>query len=73
MHLARASLWIAMVSVLATLDISKAKDELGNEVPIEVDYSDGLVSHAAPFKCFIAPRDAKAATLIREPDDHVLI
>ncbi|KAI0310502.1 cytochrome P450 [Amylostereum chailletii] len=67
-HLARASLWNAVVSILATLDVTKAKDMHGNEIPVEVDYSNIVISHAKPFKCSIVPRDAKAAALIHEPD-----
>ena len=43
MHIARTSLWIAVAMILATMDISPAQDKEGNDVPIEVDYSDGGV------------------------------
>lgn len=43
-HLARESIWLAIVSVLATLDISQAKDEQGNSIePV-----DGQVSGIVP-------------------------
>ena len=43
MHIARTSLWIAVAMMLATMDISPAKDESGGDIPIVVDYSDGIL------------------------------
>ncbi|KAI0310501.1 CyP450 monooxygenase [Amylostereum chailletii] len=68
MHLARSSVWLAIVYTLAMFNIENAKDDEGLDIPVEVNYSDGVLSHAAPFKCSITPRDAKAASLIREPE-----
>ncbi|KAJ7578133.1 cytochrome P450 [Mycena floridula] len=42
-HLAQGTMWLAVASILATFNISKAKDANGNEIPIVEDYSDGLV------------------------------
>ncbi|KAK7049872.1 hypothetical protein VNI00_005302 [Paramarasmius palmivorus] len=42
-HLALASLWGAIASVLAVFDITKAKDENGNDVIFNVVYSDAMV------------------------------
>lgn len=41
-HLAHASLWIAIASVLATLNISKAVDDDGKEITPEAAFVSGL-------------------------------
>ncbi|TFY76222.1 hypothetical protein EWM64_g7790 [Hericium alpestre] len=64
-HVADASVWIMVSSILAVFDICHAKGEHGKEIPIDETCIDGLVSRPLPFECAIVPRDAKAATLIR--------
>ncbi|KAF8880418.1 cytochrome P450 [Infundibulicybe gibba] len=63
-HLASSSVWLAMASVLATLNIGKAKDAQGSDIEIEGKYSDGLVSHPDPFPCSVTPRSLKSHELI---------
>lgn len=41
-HIADASLWIAMVTMLATLDFNLAKDADGREIEFEAEYMNGL-------------------------------
>ncbi|KIM58375.1 hypothetical protein SCLCIDRAFT_1096223 [Scleroderma citrinum Foug A] len=65
-HLADQSVWSLMVSILATLHITKAKDELGNEIDVQPEFTTGIVVHPKPFPCCIKPRSAKAEQLIRE-------
>ncbi|KAF8903096.1 cytochrome P450 [Gymnopilus junonius] len=65
-HMATATLWLAMVSVLATFDIRKKTDENGKEIPIDRDYADALRSRPGPFECSITPRRGNSAKLIRE-------
>ncbi|EEB99662.1 hypothetical protein MPER_00620 [Moniliophthora perniciosa FA553] len=42
-YLAIATFWGAMTSILSAFDITKAKDENGNEIKVEVEIIDGLV------------------------------
>ncbi|KAJ7175924.1 cytochrome P450 [Mycena filopes] len=63
-HSADATVWFTIVSVLATMDISKAKDTAGNELGIDVVYSDGVISHPGPFPCSITPRSETAKNLV---------
>lgn len=42
-HMAINSVWMAVVSVLATFKISKAKDAQGNEITVEPLFRDGLL------------------------------
>ncbi|THH06077.1 hypothetical protein EW146_g9722 [Bondarzewia mesenterica] len=65
-HLADSTLWISVASILAVFTIEKAKDENGAEIPVRVDFADGLVSHPLPFDCSIRPRDERAVELILE-------
>ncbi|KDQ17442.1 hypothetical protein BOTBODRAFT_172482 [Botryobasidium botryosum FD-172 SS1] len=65
LHFADASLYIAIVYILATFDISKSKDENGVEIEPKKGYAPGLVGHLEPFECSITPRSARAAALIR--------
>ncbi|KAI0064183.1 cytochrome P450 [Artomyces pyxidatus] len=45
LHFANSMLWIMVASVLATFDVTKTKDGRGNEIPVDVNDSDGFVSH----------------------------
>ncbi|EEB90171.1 hypothetical protein MPER_11661, partial [Moniliophthora perniciosa FA553] len=55
-RLALESMWAGIALVLAAFDITKAKDEAGNEMDIDVVYSDDVVS--------IMPRSDKARALV---------
>ncbi|THH19618.1 hypothetical protein EW146_g1584 [Bondarzewia mesenterica] len=44
-HLASATLWIMVASILAVYDIKKAKDDTGADIPVSVGCTDGLVRH----------------------------
>lgn len=45
-HLALNSAWIAVASILATYDISKAVDDNGSIIEPKVEFTDGLVRYA---------------------------
>ncbi|KAJ7483530.1 cytochrome P450 [Mycena latifolia] len=64
-NMAMASLWITIASMLATLDIKKARDETGKEVEPSYEYFPGLISAPLPFKFSITPRSRQAADIIR--------
>lgn len=63
--MARASVWIAVACMLATFDVSKAVDENGNPIEPKDEYTSGIVSYPAPFKCNIRPRSKVAESLIQ--------
>ena len=45
-----------MVSVLAMFDISKARDEFGNEIEINDEYStSGMLTYVSLIQCFFPP------------------
>jgi hypothetical protein len=47
--MALSSIWITVVSILATFDISKAVDENGNVIEPSYDYLSGLIRSAMFF------------------------
>ncbi|KAF9560815.1 cytochrome P450, partial [Agrocybe pediades] len=63
-YLASNSSWIAIVSILAIYDISKAKDEQGNTIEPLIEFTDGLVSHPKPFTVSITPRSENSKKLV---------
>ncbi|KXN92808.1 O-methylsterigmatocystin oxidoreductase [Leucoagaricus sp. SymC.cos] len=64
-HVAVSTLWMTLVSILATLKISKARDERGNIIEPVVDFkSANIVALPSPFKCSIKPRSREAEKLI---------
>jgi len=62
-------LFIVIVSVLASLDISPPVDKSGNPIDIVLDHYNGFVSFPVPFECIIKPRSPKAEALIRATED----
>ncbi|KAF5385248.1 hypothetical protein D9615_001132 [Tricholomella constricta] len=65
-HMAEATIWLTIVTVLSTFNITKAKDSDGNDIPVDDDYANGVISHKLPFPCSITPRSAAARDLILE-------
>jgi hypothetical protein len=65
-HMARASLWLSMATTLWAFNIAKAKDASGKEIPVNVEYTDGLVSHPHPHACTIVPRSPQTGNLIEK-------
>ncbi|CAE6444281.1 unnamed protein product [Rhizoctonia solani] len=64
-HIAEASLFIAVASMLAVFNIEKARDEHGNEIiPTTRAKESSLVYHPAPFKCDVKPRSAQHSSLV---------
>ncbi|KAH7923206.1 cytochrome P450 [Leucogyrophana mollusca] len=57
-YLADASIWSAVVSMLAVFKFAKPLDDMGREVEIDVQWSTGITSHPVPFPCRIIPRVA---------------
>ncbi|KAG2366781.1 cytochrome P450 [Suillus spraguei] len=59
-HLADSSVWIAIVSILASFSIHKAVDEHGMDIPVNPKFSTGISIHPEKFPCSIVPRFADA-------------
>jgi cytochrome P450 len=63
-HLAMNNVWIVVATILATLEISKAKDENGIEITPSPKVTTGLVSHPEPFLSVLKPRSPKITELL---------
>ncbi|KAI6099770.1 cytochrome P450 [Pisolithus sp. B1] len=55
-YIADASVWSAMVSILATLNITKCKDEQGNELPVNPKWIAGVTTRPSDFQCNFTSR-----------------
>ncbi|KZT10970.1 cytochrome P450 monooxygenase [Laetiporus sulphureus 93-53] len=53
---ADVTIWLAIASMLAVLDISKARDTEGSVITPVPTFASGAVSHPKPFRCEIRPR-----------------
>ncbi|CAE6452460.1 unnamed protein product [Rhizoctonia solani] len=62
--LAEASIFSVMANILATMDITKVRDENGREIEPEIVRGPALVCQLRPFKCSIKPRSDHAIELI---------
>ncbi|KAJ7857906.1 cytochrome P450 [Mycena leptocephala] len=73
-HMAQASVWINVVSILATFDIMKAIGEDGHVIEPTYEYFSALVSMPLPFECSIKPRSQRSVDLIRatiNDEEHI--
>ncbi|TFK79161.1 cytochrome P450 [Polyporus arcularius HHB13444] len=64
MFFATNSVFIGIATTLYVFDITKSKDDSGEEIVPEVDFQ-SFISHPVLFKCQIAPPSEEAAALIR--------
>jgi cytochrome P450 len=63
-HLADATLFAMVSTLLATVEVVPAKDGHGNEIVPEVDMTSGLISHPKPFAWAAKPRSRQAEELL---------
>ncbi|KAJ7693224.1 cytochrome P450 [Mycena rosella] len=63
-HMATSSLMITIASILATMNIKKARDKNGEEIEPSHEYFPGLALLPVPFECSITPRSRKAIEVI---------
>lgn len=59
-------MWLTVARSLAVFDISKFRDDAGNEIEPAVKFSAGILSHAEPFQASIKPRSHEHEDLIRQ-------
>nr|GAT47917.1 cytochrome P450 [Mycena chlorophos] len=69
-HMAMASVWLSIASILATFKISKAVDEHGETMEPTYEYLTGLICAPLPFKCSIMLRSLQTAEAIRSLNAH---
>ncbi|OCH88130.1 cytochrome P450 [Obba rivulosa] len=64
LHLVEASLWLALVSILGNLEVTKALDAHGNVIEPEVKFENMIFRMPNKFKCNFQPRSEEHASLI---------
>ncbi|KAJ6521007.1 cytochrome P450 [Mycena vulgaris] len=72
-HMATSSIWIAVASILATFNITKAVGDDGQVIEPTHEYFPGLVLMPLPFKCSIKPRSQAAAELIHATINETVV
>ncbi|KAA1476677.1 cytochrome P450 [Dentipellis sp. KUC8613] len=68
-HVADATVWMTIVSILAIFRLVPEKNDDGNKVPVKVEYTGGIMSHPEPFNCAFEPRDRDAELLLARVRD----
>ncbi|KAJ7617259.1 cytochrome P450 [Roridomyces roridus] len=64
-HLADASVWLTIVSILAMFDITKPVGEDGQVIEPSYEYTEGIICAPVPFKCSIRPRSQVAVDAVQ--------
>jgi len=64
--LAENTIYIIIVTVLATLDVQKALDTRGQPITPPGDYHKTTISHPKPFKCAITPRSPEVVDILHQ-------
>lgn len=60
------NMFLACATILATLDISKARDEKGHEIIPEVECVGDMITHPKQFPCVVKPQSAHVEALVRQ-------
>jgi len=63
-HMASATIWLVIATVLQNFDIQNKRDSDGHEIPIKEGYGNGFILHPLPFECSITPRSIEARNII---------
>jgi len=67
-NLVESSVWLLMTTALATLDISKAKDDFGNPIEPKIDFNNAVFRMPDKFQCDIRPRSEHALKVLRQTE-----
>ena len=57
--LGKTNVWLTAANVLATYDITPAKDAAGDDVPIVETWTSGIIQRPTSFGCTIKPRKGR--------------
>ncbi|KAJ6494054.1 cytochrome P450 [Mycena vitilis] len=68
LNLVESSVWITVATALATLDISKAKDDFGNPIEPKIDFNNSVFRQPDKFQCDIRPRSEQALKVLRQAE-----
>ena len=48
-YVAENTIWLAIASILHAFSVSPAKDENGKEIPVNVDFTSGLITYVSVY------------------------
>ncbi|KAJ7244392.1 cytochrome P450 [Mycena haematopus] len=68
LNLVESSVWLLITTALATLDISKAKDNFGRPIEPKIDFNNAVFRMPDKFQCDIRPRSEHALKVLRQAD-----
>ncbi|THU76393.1 cytochrome P450 [Dendrothele bispora CBS 962.96] len=63
-YFADTGIWLVVASLVASTNITKARDEQGREIIPNVEFDTGFVRHPKSFPCSITPRSSETRNLI---------
>ncbi|KAF9805828.1 hypothetical protein IEO21_08930 [Rhodonia placenta] len=69
-HLVDNSLWLAIVTITATLSISRAVDADGKEIMPVLAFPSSAVRHYEDFQCVIRPRSQAIVDIVMQMDSE---
>jgi len=72
-HFADTNIWMVLASMVATVDIRRARDALGREIVPEAAFVSAFTAHPKPFTCDIRPRSEKAKNLVAQMSAGIVI
>lgn len=62
-----SSVWILIVSMIATMNIKKATDRSGNPIEPKVIFENAVFRTPSPFECTLELRSEEAGRLLEAP------
>ncbi|KAH9834581.1 cytochrome P450 monooxygenase [Rhodofomes roseus] len=68
---ADTTLFLAIASIAATLDIDKARDAEGNVITPKAKFLSSFVSHPEAYECAMMPRSPTVAALVEEALENI--
>ncbi|KAJ9604248.1 hypothetical protein H2200_011082 [Cladophialophora chaetospira] len=69
-HLAQASVWIFIATLIATVDVSKPLGHDGRRIEQPITLSTGLSSHPGKFNVVFKPRSSESEDLLVDTLSH---
>ncbi|KAH7904746.1 cytochrome P450 [Hygrophoropsis aurantiaca] len=64
-HLGDNNLFLLVSYIMAAVDISRAKDQDGKDIPLQPSFTAGLVSYPEPFPVRFVPSSSEAVAIVK--------
>ncbi|TCD62439.1 hypothetical protein EIP91_006901 [Steccherinum ochraceum] len=63
---ADSNVFLLASHIIATMDLTRARDEKGQEIVPPLEFTSGFVSRPKPFKCVFTPRSQRVVEIIQQ-------